>query len=65
MKSSAYKKGLFYFQKLSITILRKSVTKGNPRNIFYRNCKIFDQNKFQDQFCYKLSSIKINFMRFF
>ena len=65
MKSSAYKRGLSYFQKLSITILRKSVTKRNPRNIVYRGCKIFNQNKLQDQFRSKLSSIKINFMRSF
>ena len=65
MKSSAYKRGLSYFQKLSTTMLRKSITKGNPRDIVYRDCKIFDQNKFQDQFRPKLSSIKINFMRSF
>ena len=48
MKSSAYKRGLSYFQKLTTTMLRKSITKGNPRDIVYRDCKIFDQNKFQD-----------------
>ena len=34
MKSSAYESGLSYFQKFTSTILRKSITKGNPRNVF-------------------------------
>ena len=65
MKSSVYESSLSYFQKLTTTILRKSITKGNPRNTVYRDYKIFGQNKFEDQFRSKLSSIKINFMRSF
>ena len=38
-------------------IKRKSITKGNPRNIFYRDYKIFDQKKFEDQLS-QLASIK-------
>ena len=41
MKSSAYESGLSDFHKLTIIILRKSITKGNPRNILYREYKIF------------------------
>ena len=63
MKSSAYESGLSYLQNLSSTILRKSITKGNPRNIVHRGYEIFDHNKFEDQFSSKLSSIRINFMR--
>ena len=58
MKSSAYESGLSDFHKLTTTILRKSITKGNPRNILYRDYKIFDQKKFEDQLCSQLASIK-------
>ena len=58
MKSSAHESGFFDFHKLTTTILRKSITKGNPRNIFYRDYKIFDQRKFEDQLRYQLASIK-------
>ena len=34
MKSSAYESGLSDFHKLTTTILRKSITRKNPRNIF-------------------------------
>ena len=58
MKSSAYESGLSDFHKLTTTILRKSITKGNQRNILYRDYKIFDQKKFEDQLCSLLESIK-------
>ena len=58
MKSSAYESGLSDFHKLTTTILRKSITKGNPRNILYRDYKIFDQKKFEDQLRSQLASIK-------
>ena len=51
MKSSAYESGLSDFHKLTTTILRKSITKGNQRNILDRDYKIFDQKKFEDQLC--------------
>ena len=38
-------------------IKRNSITKGNPRNILYRDYKIFDQKKFEDQLS-QLASIK-------
>ena len=50
--------GLSDFHKLTTTILRKSITKGNPRNILYRDYKIFDQKKFEDQLRSQLASIK-------
>ena len=37
MKPSAYESGLSDFHKLTTTILRKSITKGNPSNILYRD----------------------------
>ena len=58
MKSSAYESGLSDFHKLTTTILRKSITKGNPRNILYRDYKIFDQNKIEDKLRSQLASIK-------
>ena len=58
MKSSAYESGLSDFHKLTTIILRKSTTKGNPRNILYRNYKIFDQKKFEDQLRSQLAPIK-------
>ena len=48
MKSSAYESGLSDFHKLTATILRKSITRGNPRNILYRDYQILDQKKFED-----------------
>ena len=57
MKSSAYESGLSDFHKFTTTILRKRITKGNPRNILYRDYKIFDQ-KFEDQLRSQLASIK-------
>ena len=58
MKSSAYESGLSDFHKLTTTILRKSITKGNARNSLYRDYKIFDQKKFEDQLRSQLASIK-------
>ena len=37
MKSSACESSLSDFHKLTTTIQRKSIAKGNPRNIIYRN----------------------------
>ena len=69
MKSSAYESGTSDFHKLTATILRKVITKGNPRNILYRDNKIFDQKNIEDQLCPQLASVKLsiilNFMRSF
>ena len=65
MKSSTYESGFSDFYKLTTIILRKSITKGDPRNILYRDFKIFNQKKFEDQLCSQLASIKtINYSKF-
>ena len=58
MKSSSYESGLSDFHKLITTIPRKSISKRNPGNILYRDYKIFDQKKFEDQLRSQLASIK-------
>ena len=69
MKSSAYENSSSDFHKLTVTILRKVITKGNPRNILYRDNKIFDQKNIEDQLRPQLAPIKLsiilNFMRSF
>ena len=55
LKLSAYESGLSDFHKLTTSILRKSITKENPRNILYRDYKIFDQKKFEDQLLSQLA----------
>ena len=69
MKSSASESGSSDFHKLTDTILRKVITKGNPRNILYRDNKIFDQKNIEDQLRPQLAPIKLsiilNFMRSF
>ena len=69
MKSSAYESSSSDFHKLTVTILTKVITKGNPRNILYRGNKIFDQKNIEDQLRPQLASIKLsiilNFMRSF
>ena len=58
MKSSAHESGLSDCHKLTATILRKSITRGNPRTILYRDYKVFDQKKFDNQLRSQLASIK-------
>ena len=58
MKSSAYESGLSDFQKLTSTILRKNITRGNPRNIRNRDYKTFDRKKFEYQLRSQLACIK-------
>ena len=57
MKSSAYESGLSDFHNLTTTIL-EVITRGNPRNILYRDYKAFDQNKFKDLLRSQLASMK-------
>ena len=45
MKSSAYESGLSDIHKLTTSILIKSISRGNLRNIPYRDYKVFDQKK--------------------
>ena len=65
MKLSAYESRLSDFHKLTTAILRKSITRGHPRNILYREYKIFDQQKFENQVRSQLASIKtVNYSQF-
>ena len=65
MKPSAYESGLSDFQKLTTTILRKSITRGNPRNILYNDYKVFDQKKFEHQLRSQLAFINtVDYSRF-
>ena len=58
MKSSAYESGLSDIHKLTTSILIKSISRGNLRNIPYRDYKVFDQKNLEDQLCFQLASIK-------
>ena len=50
MKSSTVETGMSDFHKLTTTILRKTISKGNAKKIFYRDYKAFDQNTFETDF---------------
>ena len=47
MKSTTFETGASDFPKLAATILRKTISKGNAKKIFYRDYKAFDQNTFE------------------
>ena len=42
MRSATFETGLSHHHKLTTTILRKTVSKGNSKKIFYRNYKRFE-----------------------
>ena len=66
MKSSAHESGLSDFHKFTVTILRKRMTRGNPRNILCKDYKVFDQKKFEDQLRSQLASIKtVDYSQFY
>ena len=44
------------FHKLRTIILRKKISKGNGKKIFYRNYKAFDHNTFETTLQSKLKS---------
>ena len=50
MKSSTVETGMSDFHKLTTTILRKTISKGNAKKIFYRDYNAFDQNTFETDF---------------
>ena len=50
MKSTTFETGMSDFHKLKTTILRKTISKGNAKNIFYRDYKAFDQNTCETRF---------------
>ena len=44
------------FHKLTTTIFQKTISKGNAKNIFYKDYKAFDHNIFETRFQSKLTS---------
>ena len=47
MKLTTIETGMSDFHKLTTTILRKTINKGNAKKIFYRDYKPFDHNTFE------------------
>ena len=56
MKSATFETGLSDQDKLMTTILRKTISKGNSKKMFYRDYKRFDQKKFETELKLKLNS---------
>ena len=56
MKSATFETGLCDHHKLITTILRKAISKGNLKKMFYRDYKRFDQKKFENELKLKLNS---------
>ena len=56
MKSPTFETGISDFHKLITTILRKTISKGNAKKIFYRGYKVFDHNTFETRLQSKLKS---------
>ena len=56
MKFTTFETGLSNHHKLITTILRKTISKGNSKKIFYRDYKSFDQKKFETELKLKLNS---------
>ena len=55
-QSATFESGLSDHHKLITTILRKTISKGNSKKMFYRDCKRFDQMKFETELKLKLNS---------
>ena len=56
MKSATFRTDLSDHHKLITTILRKTISKGNSKKMFYRDYKRFDQKKFETELKLKLNS---------
>ena len=56
MKSTTFETGMSDFHKLTATILRKTISKGNAKKIFYRDYKAFDHITFETRLQSKLKS---------
>ena len=56
MKSTTFETEMYDFHKLTRTILRKTRSKGNAKNIFNRDYKAFDHNTFETRLQSKLTS---------
>ena len=56
MKSATFETGMSDFHKLTTTILRKTISKGNAKKNFYRDYKVFEHNTFETRLQSKLKS---------
>ena len=56
VKSTMFETDLSDHHKLTTTMLRKTITKSNFKNMFYRDYKRFDQKKFETELKLKLNS---------
>ena len=56
MKSATFETGLSDHHKLITTILRKTISKGNSKKMFYRDYKRFNLKKFETELKLKLNS---------
>ena len=56
VKSTTFETGMSDFNKLTTTILRKTISKGSAKNIFYRDHKVFGHNTFETRLQSKLKS---------
>ena len=54
VKSTTFETGMPDFNKLTTTILRKTISKGRAKNIFYRDHKVFGHNTFETRLQSKL-----------
>ena len=59
LKSITLETGMSDFHELTTTVLRKTVSKGNTKEIFYNDYKAFDQNLFAKRLQSKLTSVTI------
>ena len=57
MKSATFETGLSDHHKLITTILRKTISKGNSKKMFYRDYKRFDQKKFETELKLKFPNL--------
>ena len=65
MKSTTFETGMSDFYNLTATILRKTISKRNAKNSFYRDYKAFDYNTFETRLQSKLTSKTIiNYSQF-
>ena len=56
MKSAKFETGSSDHHKLITTILRKTISKGNSKKMFYRDYKRIEQKKFETELKLKLNS---------
>ena len=56
MRYTTFENGMSNFHKLTTTIFRKTISKGNAKKIFCKDYKAFDHNIFETRFQSKLTS---------